>query len=45
MKRTLLALCTLALAAAPVLAGPVYLPGAIHVTVSNLGRELLDPQR
>ena len=32
MKRTLLALCTLALAAAPVLAGPVYLPGAIHVT-------------
>ena len=32
MKRTLLALCSLALAAAPVLAGPVYLPGASHVT-------------
>ena len=32
MKRTLLALCTLALAAAPVLAGPVYLPAAIHET-------------
>ena len=30
MQRTLLALCTLALAAAPVLAGPVYLPGAIN---------------
>ena len=32
MKRTLLALCTLALAAAPVLAGPVYLPAAINQT-------------
>jgi len=32
MKRTLLALCTLSLIAAPVAAGPVYLPGAIHET-------------
>ena len=32
MKRILLALCTLALAAAPVLAGPVYLPAAINQT-------------
>ena len=32
MKRALLALCTLAFAAAPVLAGPVYLPGAINET-------------
>ena len=30
MKRTLLALCTLALAAAPAVAGPVYLPAAIN---------------
>ena len=30
MKRSLLALAALALAAAPALAGPVYLPGAIH---------------
>jgi len=32
MKRALLALCTLALAAAPAVAGPVYLPAAIHET-------------
>ena len=32
MKRSLLALCTLALAAAPALAGPVYLPAAINET-------------
>ena len=38
MKRTLLALCTLALAAAPVLAGPVYLPAVINETDAPMFR-------